>query len=185
MKLQDLIHIALFAALTATLGLVPRIDLAIVPVPITAQSMGPMLAGAVLGARRGALSQGLFLVLLAGGLPLLTGGRGGLGVFATPSAGFVIAFPFAAAVTGWLVERFWQDLGFFKAFAANVIGGIAIVYLIGIPFLAWIGGMPISAAAAGSAVFIPGDLIKAGLAASVAIFVKRGYPIIAPSPARK
>jgi biotin transport system substrate-specific component len=178
MKLQDLIHISLFAALTAALGLVPRIDLAIVPVPITAQSMGPMLAGAILGARRGALSQGLFLVLLAAGLPLLTGGRGGLGFFATPSAGFIIAFPFAAAVTGWLVERFWQKLGFFKAFAAAVIGGIGVVYLIGIPVLTAIAGLSLPAAAAGSAVFIPGDLIKAGLAASVAMFVKRGYPII-------
>jgi biotin transport system substrate-specific component len=184
MKLQDLIHIALFAALTAALGLVPRIDFAIVPVPITAQSMGAMLAGAVLGARRGALSQGLFLVLLAAGLPLLTGGRGGLGVFATPSAGFVIAWPLAAAVTGWLVERFWQNLGFFKAFAATVIGGIGVVYLIGIPVLALIAGLSLPAAISGSAIFIPGDLIKAGLAASVAMFVKRGYPIIDAAPAR-
>lgn len=185
MKLQDLIHISLFAALTAALGLVPRIDFAIVPVPITAQSMGPMLAGAILGARRGALSQGLFLVLLAAGLPLLTGGRGGFGVFATPSAGFIIAWPFAAAVTGWLVERFWQDLGFFKAFAAAVIGGIGVVYLVGIPVLAIIAGMSLPAAIAGSSVFIPGDLIKAGLTASVAMFVKRGYPIINAAPAKE
>ncbi|MBX2805910.1 MAG: biotin transporter BioY [Hyphomicrobiales bacterium] len=185
MKLQDLIHISLFAALTAALGLVPRIDfVAIVPVPITAQSMGPMLAGAILGARRGALSQALFLVLLAAGLPLLSGGRGGFGVFATPSAGFVLAWPLAAAVTGLLVERFWRNLGFFKAYAASVIGGIGVVYLIGIPVLAAIAGLSLSAAIAGSALFIPGDLIKAALAASVAMFVKRGYPIINAAPAR-
>lgn len=186
MKLQDLVHISLFAALTAALGLVPRIDfVAIVPVPITAQSLGPMLAGAVLGARRGALSQGLFLVLLAAGLPLLTGGRGGLGVFASPSAGFIIAWPFAAAVTGWLVERLWQNLDFFKAFVATALGGIGVVYLIGIPVLAVIAGMSLPAAITGSAIFIPGDLVKAGLAASVAMFVKRGYPIINTASARE
>ncbi|MFN7599597.1 MAG: biotin transporter BioY, partial [Cereibacter sp.] len=83
---RSLTHIALFAALIAVLGLVPQITLA-VGVPITAQSLGIMLCGTVLGARRGALAVVLFLVLVAAGLPLLSGGRGGLGVFAGPSAG--------------------------------------------------------------------------------------------------
>ncbi len=183
MKLQDLVYAALFAALTAALGLMPRIDLGIVPVPITAQSLGPMLAGAVLGARRGAISQALFLLLLAAGLPLLTGGRGGLGVFASPSAGFVLAFPLAAAVTGFIVERLWRKLNFFKALLATVTGGILTVYAIGIPVLAILADLSLAAAAAGSAIFIPGDLVKAGLAASVAMFVKRGYPIISPRAA--
>ena len=100
MRIQDIAYIALFAALTGVLGLIPRIDLGFVPVPITAQSLGPMLAGSILGARRGALSQLLFLLLVAAGLPLITGGRGGLGFFATPSTGFVLAFPLAAAVAG-------------------------------------------------------------------------------------
>ncbi len=77
MKIQDIVYVALFAALTAALGVIPRIDLGVVPVPITAQTLGPMLAGSILGARRGATSQILFLLLLAAGLPLLAGGRGG------------------------------------------------------------------------------------------------------------
>ena len=67
---RSLTHIALFAALIAVLGLVPQITLA-VGVPITAQSLGIMLCGTVLGARRGALAVVLFLVLVAAGLPLL------------------------------------------------------------------------------------------------------------------
>ncbi|MCE2738683.1 MAG: biotin transporter BioY, partial [Rhodobacter sp.] len=66
---RSLTHIALFAALIAVLGLVPQITLA-VGVPITAQSLGIMLCGTVLGARRGALAVVLFLVLVAAGLPL-------------------------------------------------------------------------------------------------------------------
>ncbi len=177
MKIQDIVQIALFAALTAVLGLVPRIDLGIVPVPITAQSLGPMLAGSVIGARRGGLSQALFLLLVAAGLPLLAGGRGGLGVFAGPSAGFILAFPVAAAATGWIVERLWRRLTLLKALAANLVGGILVLYVIGVSVLAAIAG---TEAALGAAIFIPGDLIKAGVAASVAMFVKRGYPMIVP-----
>ena len=75
MKTRDLAYIALFAALTAVLGLVPTIPIG--PVPITVQNLGLMLAGSILGARRGLLSQLLFLVLVAVGLPVL-GGSGGL-----------------------------------------------------------------------------------------------------------
>jgi biotin transport system substrate-specific component len=178
MRIQDIAYIALFAALTAVLGLIPRIDLGIVPVPITAQTLGPMLAGSILGARRGAASQALFLLLLAVGLPLLAGGRGGLGVFAAPSAGFVLAWPLAAALIGFATERLWTGLSFLRSLAINVAGGILAIYAIGIPVLAIIGGVSLTQAAAGSAVFIPGDLLKAVLAASAALFVKRGYPII-------
>ena len=76
---KSLTHIALFAALIAALGLVPKLDL-MSGVPISAQSLGIMLCGTVLGARKGALAVLLFLGLVAIGLPLLAGGRGGLGV---------------------------------------------------------------------------------------------------------
>ncbi|WP_295044301.1 biotin transporter BioY, partial [uncultured Paracoccus sp.] len=62
--------VALFAALIAALGLIPSLNL-FFGVPITAQSMGVMLAGAVLGARRGALAVLLLMALVALGLPLL------------------------------------------------------------------------------------------------------------------
>jgi biotin transport system substrate-specific component len=65
MKTKDIVYIALFAALMAVLGLFPPFTLPITGVPITAQSLAPMLAGAILGARRGALSVVLFLVLVA------------------------------------------------------------------------------------------------------------------------
>ena len=184
MRIQDIAYIALFAALTGVLGLIPRIDLGFVPVPITAQSLGPMLAGSILGARRGALSQLLFLLLVAAGLPLITGGRGGLGFFATPSTGFVLAFPLAAAVAGAMTERLWLRLNFVTAFIINILGGICVVYALGIPVLAAIAGLSLWKAAVGSLVFIPGDLAKAALAASVAMFVKRGYPVIEGRQAR-
>ena len=96
--------VALFAALIAALGLVPPINLAS-GVPITAQSLGVMLAGTALGAKRGFAATLLFIALTLAGLPLLSGGRGGIGLLASPTAGFVIGFPFATLATGFLTER--------------------------------------------------------------------------------
>ncbi len=158
-------HVALFAALIAVLGLVPKIDL-MAGVPITAQSLGIMLCGTVLGARRGALAVLLFLLLVAVGLPLLAGGRGGLGVFVGPSAGFLIGFPVAAFVAGLVVERWRVPVGP-AAFAGAVLGGIVVLYAFGIPGMALVLGKTLPEAALLATPFLAGDLIKAGLAAVI------------------
>ena len=82
MNTRDIVLIALFAAIIVVLGLLPPIMLGFIPVPITAQSLGVMLAGCILGAKRGATAVLLVLLLVAIGLPVLSGGRGGLAVFA-------------------------------------------------------------------------------------------------------
>lgn len=176
MSTRDLARIALFAAITASLGLLPPIVVPGLPVPITAQTLGVMLAGAIIGARRGGLSQLAFIVLVAAGLPLLAGGRGGLGVFLGPTGGFALGFPIGAFVIGLLagpgrVGNSWVRLG-----AAIVLGGIVTVYAIGIPWLAIVGGLSLGEAAVGSLAFLPGDLIKAAIATSVARTVRRSYP---------
>lgn len=73
---RNLTLVALFAALIAALALIPKFSLGF-GVPITAQSLGIMLCGTVLGAKRGAMAVLLFLLLVALGLPLLAGGNGG------------------------------------------------------------------------------------------------------------
>ena len=70
MNTKDIVYIALFAALTAALGLFPPLTLPAVGVPITAQSMGVMLAGALAGSKRGGLALLLIVVLVAIGMPL-------------------------------------------------------------------------------------------------------------------
>ena len=162
---KNLTHIALFAALIAVLGLVPKIDL-LAGVPITAQSLGVMLCGTALGARRGALAVLLFLALVAVGLPLLSGGRGGLGVFASPSVGFLIGFPVAAFVAGLVVEKWTAAIGV-AAFVGAILGGIVVLYAFGIPGMAVMLDKSLPEAAGLATPFLPGDLIKAGLAALV------------------
>lgn len=162
---RNLTYIALFAALIAVLGLVPRIDLA-AGVPITAQSLGIMLCGTVLGAKRGALAVLLFLALVAVGLPLLSGGRGGLGVFASPSVGFLVGFPIAAFVAGWVMERTTLAPGP-AAWAASVIGGIGVLYVFGIIGMAVVLDKTLNEAALLAMAFLPGDALKSVLAGFV------------------
>ncbi len=171
---RNLTHIALFAALIAVLGLIPKIDL-ISGVPITAQSLGIMLCGTVLGAKRGFLAVVLFVVLVAAGLPLLSGGRGGIGLFVGPSAGYLIGFPFAAYVAGLVVER-WQVRVGVAALAGAVLGGIGVLYAFGIPGMALTLGKSLPEAALLATPFLAGDLIKAVLAALVTQAIAQARP---------
>jgi biotin transport system substrate-specific component len=151
--------IALFAALIAILGLIPKFTLAS-GIPITAQSMGIMLCGTVLGARRGALAVILFLLLVALGLPLLAGGRGGLGVFTTPWAGFLFGFPVAAFVAGWVMERTRSENIAIYASIAALVGGIGALYAVAIPYYMVMKPAGLVESVVTMLPFMPGDLVK-------------------------
>ncbi|MEU4804099.1 biotin transporter BioY [Actinosynnema sp. NPDC023587] len=179
---RDVVMIALFAAIIVTLGLVPPVTLGVVPVPITLQTLGVMLAGAVLGPVRGALACALVALLTAVGLPVLAGGRGGIGVFLGPTGGYLVGWIPGALVVGLLV-KFWvlrlrgrwaQTAGYT---AACVAGGIVVVYLFGVPWLSVSSGLALGEALVGGLVFVPGDLVKAVLAGLVAYGVRRAYPV--------
>src|SRR4051794_22493539 len=129
---RDLALVAVFVGIMAALGLVPAFFPFGSSVPITAQSLGVMLAGAILGARRGAPSLVVFLAFAVVGLPLLAGGVGGLGLFAPPRVGFLVGFPFAAYVVGLLTERAGTPYSVPRGFLANVAGGVVVLYAFGI-----------------------------------------------------
>lgn len=174
---RDLALMGLFAAVMAALGLMPKVTLGI-GVPITAQSMGVMLAGAILGARRGAGAMAIFVVLVALGLPLLAGGRGGLGIFAGPSGGFVVGFILGAWLTGLLAERLPLGVPFLRFLVAGIVGGIGGVYLLGIPHWVLITDSTLAHVLVVALGFVPGDLAKAVVAALIAAAVYRGYPVL-------
>ena len=175
-KAADLARIAVFAALIAALGLPGTLTPFGNAVPITAQTLGVMLAGALLGATRGAAACLVFLALVAAGLPLLAGGRGGLGVFTGPSAGFLIGFPLGAFAIGLLTQRILPNYRLWLGIVINIVGGILVVYAIGIPVQAARVGSGLLAVVQTSLQFLPGDLIKAVVAAIVARQVHRAYP---------
>lgn len=178
----DLALIAVFAGLIAALGVAPPLYVLGAAVPITMQSLGVMLAGSILGARRGALAVLVFLALVAIGLPLLSGGRGGLGVFAGPSAGYLVGFPVGAWVVGWLTEKLGRRYSLVGGLVANIVGGIVVVYLLGIPVQAWrLSTSTLVGTVIASAVYLPGDLAKAVVATLVTRGVRRAYPAGLPA----
>lgn len=181
MKTRDLVLAAMFIALMTALGMV-KITLPMWnEVPITGQTLGVMLAGALLGARLGGLSLLSFVVLVAAGAPLLSGFTGGIGVFATARGGWVLSWPLAAFLIGYLVERNWNSLKTWKVFLYNVLGGIVVVYLIGMAYQAAITGVPFWTVVLKSMIFIPGDVLKAFVAAFIAVRLRQSYPLIKPA----
>ncbi|WP_067200039.1 biotin transporter BioY [Microbacterium sp. XT11] len=169
---RDLARIAVFAALIVVLGTVT------IPlpggVPITAQTLGVMLAGTVLGPRRAPLAVLLVLVLAAVGLPVLAGGRGGLGVFVGPTAGYLLGWVLGAVVIGLIVRS--GPLSWWRIGLATVGGGIAVVYLCGVPVQALVLGVDVVPTALSTVAFLPGDLLKAAAATVLTLTLARAYP---------
>ena len=159
--LQNVVLIAGASVLTA---LAARIAIPVPwsPVPITGQTVAVLLSGAVLGARRGFAAQLLYLAEGAAGLPVFAGGAAGAAVLLGPTGGYLLAFPFAAALTGALAAQGWDRR--FVTTAAAMLLGSAVIFALGLALLSRFipSGRLL---AAGLLPFLPGDLIKATLAA--------------------
>ena len=186
LKTKDLVLISLFTAMIIVLGLIPPVPVPWVPVPVTLQTFGVMLAGLILGPWRGGLVVLTYVLIALLGIPVLPGGRAGMAVLAGPTGGFLLGMIPGAVVTGWLAGRLprsgaqtgqqgWTAMApqVFRFWCASVAGGMLVVYAAGIPWLAMVTGMGLSKAAWAIAVFIPGDLLKAFIASIVAQRVRR------------
>lgn len=163
-KQKGMIFAALFAALISAVAVV-KIPLPFTPVPITLQTLLVLLSGAMLGARYGALSMIIYLLLGVIGLPVFAGGKSGIAHLLGPTGGFLLSFPIAAFVIGKLTAKTKKlPTLLFAMFIATLI-----IYIIGATqgmvvtrlglnaiFMGWI--LP----------FIIGDAIKIILAASIA-----------------
>ncbi|WP_152656629.1 biotin transporter BioY [Oceanobacillus sp. CFH 90083] len=178
MKLRDMMFISLFAAIIGILAFFPPIPVPVIPVPITLQTLGVMLAGGILGARRGGLSLLLFVFLIAVGVPLLTGGRGGLGVLIGPSGGYILSWPIAACIIGYLVEKNIHNLTYWKLVLITTFGGVIVVNIIGVTYLSILSNLPWGPTAFSALVFLPGDVLKTLLVSAVIIKLNKVYPLI-------
>jgi len=146
------------------------IPLPFTPVPFTLQPMIVLLGGAALGARLGTASQILYLAIGLAGLPVFAASPilpQGFGRLLGPTGGYLMSYPFAAFAAGYLAQR-----GFDRRYATSVLAmgaGLAIIFACGVAWLAW--GAPrlgLSAAVAtGLVPFIPADIVKVLLAATV------------------
>lgn len=179
---RSMAQVSLFAALMAVMGLIPKIDLPL-GVPITIQSLGVMLAGVMLGPWRGFQSMLLFLAAVAVGLPLLSGGRGGIAVFMAPSAGYLVGYALAAGIVGALMAVFLKGSPqpsprriAISAFVASLLGGLVCLHAFGVLGLMQMANLSLAQAFKVTLAFVPGDFIKCILCALIVHAVARGLP---------
>ena len=176
MESRAIVRIALLAGVIAVLGFLPSFVLPVaMGVPVTAQTLGVMLAGIILGPRHGAGAVLLFLFVVMLGAPLLSGGRGGVGILFGPSVGFLLGFVPAAYVAGLMMSWLTRLPVFFSALFAAVVGGIVLEYACGILGLMAMARLSLLQAMLASAVFVPGDVLKALATAFIAEASHRGY----------
>lgn len=177
----DVSLVATFAAVIAVGSLV-ALPVSGVPVPVTLQTFAVLLAGAVLGARRGSLAVLLYLVVGLAGLPVFAQGFGGPAVLGRPSAGYLLAFPAAAWLMGAVAERAARR-GWGVGTGLLATGGVlasVVVYAVGVPVMAARTAMSLGEAIAFNNVFVPFDAVKLGLAVLVATSVHRAFPDLLP-----
>ncbi len=156
-----MVYASMFGAATAAGA---YIIVPVPPVPVTLQTLFLSLAGVLLGARLAAMSQIVYVLIGAMGLPVFAGGKAGLGILIGPTGGYLVGFIAGAYVIGKLVElrpsagMIW----FFSSMAA----GTLIIYLFGVAQLCVVAQLSISkAVVVGVLPFIPGDAVKILLAA--------------------
>jgi biotin transport system substrate-specific component len=164
-SLRGMVYASLFGALTAVGA---YIIIPLPPVPITMQTLFMGLAGTLLGARLGALSQVVYLFLGILGLPVFAGGKAGIGVLFGPTGGYLIGFIAAAAVIGKLASL--KARPGFAWLCLSLVAGAAVIYTLGILQLMLVARLSaVKALAVGVLPFLWGDGIKILLAATVAL----------------
>lgn len=179
-KTKDFIYPALFAALTIVLGFI-SIPIPISPSPISGLNLGVMLAGSLLTTRQAAYSMLTIILLGAAGLPVLAGFSGGLGVLLGPRGGFYFGF-----LLGVIVISSLRGAGssLMRMLAANIIGGVVVVYIVAVLWLTAVTGMSVTAAfMAGVTPFIIGDMIKVFMASMITVALSRHVTVFRGSNA--
>ena len=162
---------SVFVALTAQI----KIELGFTPVPLTGQTLGVLVTGALLGSRRGTLALALYLVEGAVGLPVFAGGASGLARIFGPTGGYLLAYPLAAGLVGLLAERGW-DRTVWRAGIAMLMGNL-LIYLIAVPWLSFFVGSIQLAFAKGMWPFVIGDALKLTLGA---LALPGGWKLLRP-----
>ena len=175
---RDIALVAAFAALISASAYIGAIPVGSAGVPITLQTLTVMLAGCILGPLRGFSAVTLYLALGAVGLPVFAEHSSGIGVFNGPSGGYLLSFPIAAALGGFLVKyvaRERRTRALF-IFACSITASILVIHLFGI--LGMMRYFDVSFREAGTydMPFWIGDLVKTSLVAMIAAEVHRAFP---------
>lgn len=157
-------HVGAIVLGSLFLALSSYVQVPMIPVPVTMQTFAVALVGAVYGWRLGGITIIAWLVEGAAGLPVLAGGASGVHQFVGPTGGYLLAFPIAGALMGWLAERGWNGDRVILAFLGMLLSN-AVCLILGAAWLAVLIG-PQRAIALGVMPFLVGALLKSALGAA-------------------
>jgi len=168
-----ILAIVIGAAVVAVAAQV-SVRLPLTVVPWTLQPLAVLIVGGLLGAGGGASALVLYLAAGASGLPVFAGGSGGALHLIGPTGGYLLAYPLAAAVTGWLCGRAGGQAGWRTVLGSLLacVVGMLIIHIGGVSQLAILGGDPAAAFRIGFLPFFANDLVKVGLAALVILALR-------------
>lgn len=167
LSVRNMILIAMFTAITAVSAQI-AIPLPFSPVPFTLQVLAVCLAGGILGSKLGALSQIVYLLLGAVGAPVFAKMSGGAGILVGATGGYLLSYPIAAFVIGFIMEK-KRD---FKTAIMAMLLALVLIYGMGLVQLKYVTGLSWNAAyMAGVAQFIIPDIIKMVMAAVLSLSV--------------
>ena len=134
------------------------------PVPLTMQPLAVLLVGVVLGSWRGAAAAILYLLEGASGLPVFSQGHAGAIWLAAPTGGYLMSYPFAAFLAGWLSERGWGSN--VRRAVMAMLAALVVIYAGGWAWLATLTDAR-SAFAMGVAPFVVADIVKVAFGAAL------------------
>lgn len=179
--------IGMMAALLAVLSWV-SLPLPFTPVPLTLQTLGVLLTGALLGPRYGVLATAVYLSLGFVGVPVFHGGTGGPGILFGPTGGFLWGFLPAAFIAGWFARSAtkgrsaqqgpWGVRGIIVMATGLALASVAI-YLVGLPWLSAVTGLGArETLVVGLLPYLPGDLLKA---IAAFLLIRSLQPVMTPA----
>lgn len=183
---SDLAYIAVFAALIIVLAFV-AIPVGAAGVPIVLQNSAVVLAGLVLGGRRGFLAAGLFVGLGLLGLPVLAGGRTTVAALAGPTVGYILGYLVSAGLAGLIAyrapaRRRGPQIAFFTLAA---VVGLTAQYVCGALGLVWRAGLSLSEAALAQVPFLVPDAAKFAFMVVIALGIHAAFPDLLARRGRK
>ena len=175
---RDLALVAAFAALICASAYVGAIPVGSAGVPITLQTFAVMLTGCILGPVRGFSAVSVYLALGAVGLPVFAEHSSGIGVFTGPSGGYLLSFPLAAALGGFLVQYVARDrrTRALVVFACSITASILLIHPMGIVAMMLHFDVSLAKAVTFDLPFWLGDVVKTSLVAMIAAEVHRAFP---------
>ena len=171
MRAKTTLRLTLSALLCALCAVLSQIQIPIPPVPLSLSLLGVHLSGALLGRRWAAASVGCYVLLGAVGVPVYAGFSGGVSVLFGPTGGFLLGYILCAWIVGFITQRF----GFTrKTLLLSMSAGTLLCYLPGTVWFSFVSGTTLIESISVCVLpFIPGDLIKIILAASLCLRIQK------------